>query len=328
MTSIFILTSITYIFFCIVPPYLLSEVPRSSNESQSDNKSIIVISDTQNPIWIEELFLSSNNNEFARNILFNSIIESQPDAVLHLGDLVSFGYDEDSWVPIDRFINKLYSLQIPFYPTLGNHELMIYSDEGEENFTARFPFYSKTGYLRKFGPIAFILLNSNFSDLTDEEINRQQNWYKDQLNSIENDSSIKAIIVGCHHPPYTNSRIVSSDEDVENNFVPEFLQSNKTKLFLSGHSHSFEHFSKSGKDFLTIGGGGGLHHPLYHGDEVFHEDLYIGDMKNRSFHYLQCNYDSQGMNIQIKMLKSDFSEIKTVYEIPLQFIDIFLVEKI
>jgi hypothetical protein len=204
---------------------------------------------------------------------------------------------------------------------------LILSNEGESNFRGRFPFYSKTGYLKKIGPIAFILLNSNFSDLTDEEVNRQQDWYRDQLILCDSDSSIKAVIVGCHHPPYTNSKIVNSDDDVQKYFVPDFLKSDKTKLFLSGHSHSFEHFSHGGKDFLTIGGGGGLHHPLYHGNEILHEDLYKGDINKRSFHYLLCRFDDDGMKIQIQMLNSDFSEIDTVYMIKYHFYNRLIVER-
>ena len=319
----FLRTCAIFVSLCIFPSLILADPKNPQNEE----KTIIVVSDTQSPLWVEEIFLSSNNNEIARSILFNRIAKSRPEAVFHLGDLVSLGYSEESWIPFDQFLSILHSLQIPFYPTLGNHELMIFSDDGEENFISRFPFYSKTGYYKKIGSLAFILLNSNFSDLTDEQIEEQQNWYKDRLNSLENDPSVKAVIVGCHHPPFTNSRIVSSDEDVQQLFVPEFMRYTKTRLFLSGHAHSFEHFSKSGKDFLTIGGGGGLRHPLYEGDEVHYNDLYSGDMNKRSFHYLQCRFNEHEMMIQVKMLNSDFADVATVYEIPFLFKNPYIVEK-
>lgn len=280
-----------------------------------------MISDTQSPIWVEELFLSSNDNEKARRILFNQIISTRPNAVFHLGDLVALGYSDESWGGIDQFLTDLSKVKTPFYPTIGNHELMFFSDQGESNFNARFPFYSKTGYVKTIGSIAFILLNSNFSNLSEEEIDKQQQWYKNQLIYCDTDPSIKAVIVGSHHPPFTNSKIVNSNEDVQLNFLPNFLASDKTKLFLSGHSHSFEHFSQAGKDFLTIGGGGGLHHPLYKGEEILYKDLYEGDLNKRSFHYLQCCFDNDGMKVQIKMLNSDFSEINTVYSIEYSFHD-------
>ena len=268
---------------------------------------------------MEELFLNSNNNEEARDILFTRIVDSRPSAIFHLGDLVSLGFYDKSWEVIDIFLKKLYKFQIPFYPTLGNHELLILSDAGETNFRARFPSYSKTGYFEKIGPIAFILLNSNITELTDDEIDKQQNWYKNQLGVCQSDSSVKAIIVGCHHPPFTNSTIVNSDEDVRKYFVSDFLKYDKCKLFLSGHSHSFEHFEHSGKDFLVIGGGGGLQHPLYRGQKSLYKDLHTGSIDKRNFHYLQCHIDNGGMLVQIKMLKPDFSGIDTVYEIMYSF---------
>ena len=315
------------IFSIFIPSYLYSS---DENESQAilktESQTIIVVSDTQSPLWVEELVLSSNNNEKARSIIFERIIEAQPDAVFHLGDLVSLGFYDGSWEAIDEFLNKLAQFQIPFYPTLGNHELMFFSDKGEENFMSRFPFYSKTGYLKRFGPLAMILLNSNFSDLTDEEIDKQHEWYRAQLNYCDTDSSIKAVIVGCHHPPYTNSKIVHSDKDVQKYFVEDFLKSDKTKLFLSGHSHSFEHFSRAGKDFFNIGGGGGLHHPLYRGNEAIHDDLYQGNMSKRSFHFLQGHFTHNRLILEIKMLTIDLSEINTIYTVKYNFSDQLVVE--
>jgi len=318
---------LSVVFYLCIPPLLYSSVrPDNPDYQETDSKNIIVVSDTQSPIWVEELFLSSNNNEIARDSLFNHIVESRPNAIFHLGDLVSFGFSDASWEAIDSFLNKLSKFQIPFYPTLGNHELMIFSDDGEENFINRFPFYSKTGYIEKIGPTAFLLLNSNISELSDEEINKQQIWYKNQLALCQSDSTIDAIIVGCHHPPFTNSTIVNSDEDVQKYFVPDFLKTEKCKLFLSGHSHSFEHFIKSGKDFLVIGGGGGLQHPLYRGQESLHTDSYEGALNQRIFHYLNCQIDKNGMHIEIKMLSPDFSTIDTIYNIKYNFSENLIIE--
>jgi hypothetical protein len=313
-------------YFFIPLPLHASERSESLDYSNADSANIIVISDTQSPLWVEELFLSSNNNEIARDSLFNHILKSRPKAIFHLGDLVSLGFYDDSWMALDQFLNNLSEFQIPFYPTLGNHELMFFSDEGEKNFISRFPFYSKTGYLKRIGSIAFILLNSNISELTDEEIIQQQNWYRNQLKLCQSDSAIKAIIVGCHHSPFTNSKLVNSNEDVQKYFVPDFIDTEKCKLFLSGHSHSFEHFVKSGKDFLVIGGGGGLQHPLYKGQESLHTDSYEGPLNQRVFHYLNCQIDKNGMDIEIKMLSPDFSTISTIYYIKYNFNENFIVE--
>jgi 3',5'-cyclic AMP phosphodiesterase CpdA len=316
-----------FIYFALSSPFLYSfEGFENRNLSETSNQNIIVVSDTQSPLWIEELFLTSNNNEEARKHLFDNILHSRPDAVFHLGDLVDLGYSDDSWQAIDSLTSQLLNFQIPFCPTLGNHELLIFPETGEQNFTSRFPFYSKTGYMKQIGPIKFILLNSNFSDLSDEEIIKQQKWFEKQLAYCDTDSSVKAIIVGCHHPPFTNSKIVNPDEDVQQYFLPAFIRSKKSVLFLSGHSHSFEHFNRSGKDFLTIGGGGGLQHPLYPKKESLFKDLIKTKISNRNFHYLQLSIFKTGFNVKVQMLSPDFSMIETAYEINYNFFDTYIVE--
>jgi hypothetical protein len=179
--------------------------------------------------------------------------------------------------------------------------------------------------MKQIGPLAFILLNSNFSDLDDEEIFKQQKWYINQLVKCDSDSSIKAIIVGCHHPPFTNSMIVNPNEDVQKYFVESFIQSRKSILFLSGHAHSFEHFNYREKDFLTIGGGGGLLHPLYSKENSLFADINQMSNKERNFHYLQFVIQDGGITVQVEMLNPDFSEIETAYKIDYKFIDTYIV---
>jgi hypothetical protein len=76
----------------------------------------------------------------------------------------------------------------------------------------------------------------------------------------------------------------------------------------------------------VIGGGGGLQHPLYRGEESLYTDLYKGDIKKRNFHYLQCHIDNSGMLVQIKMLNPDFSTVDTIYEIRYNFYESLIVE--
>ncbi len=281
----------------------------------NSNDEIIFVSDTQEPIWIETILLDRNSNLEARDLIFNEIIKTNPSKVIHLGDIVAFGYKDESWKPIDNYLKRLLEKKIEFYPTLGNHELLLFSDAGEEQFNKRFPFYSKTGYSVNSGKTEIILLNSNFSKMTEVEIEQQQSWYKNKLDVLEKDSTISAIIVGTHYPPFTNSKIVSPDEDVQKLFVPLFVQSKKAKLFISGHCHAFEHFKHKGKDFLVIGGGGGLQQPLYIGDEAIYNDKYSIDSSVRMFHFLQYKLENDTMKLNLKILEEDFSQFNSSYQL-------------
>jgi len=299
-----------------IPIQSFHEYPVFQKPKYSDNKGeIVFISDTHEPIWIETILLDRNSNLIARDLIFDEIVKTNPSKIIHLGDIVAFGYKDESWKPIDNYLNRLLEKNIEFYPTLGNHELLLFSDAGEEQFNKRFPFYSKTGYSINNGETEIILLNSNFSKMTEEEIEKQQSWYKSKLDELEKDSTISAIIVGTHYPPFTNSKIVSPDKDVQKLFVPLFLKSKKGKLFISGHCHAFEHFKQKGKDFLVIGGGGGLQQPLYVGEEAKWKDEYDSENSLRMFHFLKYKFENDTINLTLKMLDTSFEKFNNEYKI-------------
>ena len=268
---------------------------------------VAFVSDTQNPIFPETIALPRNNNKVARAKIFDFILQFRPHSVFHLGDLVSLGFYDPSWEAIGAFVDQLKPLGIGFQPVLGNHELMLFSREGESNFQKRFPDAPRTGYLRRVGALAVLLLNSNFSSLTDDERAKQLSWYQETLREMDKDSTVGLVVVACHYSPYTNSKIVSPSVDVQQLFVPPFLESSKARIFLSGHAHAAEHFRMKSKDFLVIGGGGGLHHPLLTGFEARWPDLFPQKTEKRMFHYVEGVITETSAAFTVRMLNDDFS---------------------
>ncbi len=257
----------------------------AQQEEDLHEQQIVFISDTQTPIWIEKLYLDYKNNETARQLIVKDIIKHSPEAVFHLGDLVSYGFDDDDWNFVDKFVEDLKELQIHFFPTLGNHELLNLPFDGEANFIKRFPEYIKTGYTRIIGSTAIILLNSNFDHLSDFLISKQQEWFKNELSKLNLDISIKHIVVGTHHPPFTNSSMVSGSEEVLEQFVSQFSLYDKCRLFISGHAHRIEHFIIDDKNYVVAGGGGGMQHPT-NSDEIAFYDHFPSGSDLRPFHYI------------------------------------------
>jgi predicted phosphodiesterase len=117
------------------------------------------------------------------------------------------------------------------------------------------------------------------------------------MDSLENDSNIKIIIVCTHHSPYTNSSVVSPSKDVTNYFVPKFIQNTKAKLFISGHSHNLEYFNIEGKYFIVIGGGG-LKQNLRTDKKQRYNDLIKQEDKLRFF-YLSVTRQEQQLLLEI-----------------------------
>lgn len=274
--------------------------------SQAKSTVIDFASDTQDPLWIEKIFLTSNRNAEATHMIFNDINARRPAALFILGDVVALGIENKKWKKIDEYLKMLKNTGVPVYAALGNHELMLNARKGERKFQSRFPMHNRTGYIEIIDSMAVILLNSNFAKMRAIDVEKQDAWYKNTLNKLDSDSAVKFILVGCHHSPYTNSTIVSPSIAVREKFVAPFLKSKKCILFLTGHSHNFEQFKVDGKQFLVIGGGGGIHQPVYTGLGRLRTTDISGNYKPM-FHYIELQRIRDSIQITSRQLKSDFS---------------------
>lgn len=221
-----------------------------------------------------------------------------------LGDVVGLGFSNHKWKKVDLFLDSCRKQGTNVCAVLGNHEVMGRPKKGESNFQKRFPMNVRTGYVSVTDSVAIVLLNSNFKKLSTEDEKIQAGWYKSTMAVLETDSSVKAIIVCCHHAPYTNSKIVKCADKVQQYFVDEYIRSKKAQLFITGHAHAFEHFKVKGKDFLVIGGGGGLHQPL--GDPAKGYNDAAADYKPM-FHYLSVKRLGDKLFTTSHCIKTDFS---------------------
>lgn len=272
-----------------------------------DSTIIAFSSDTQAPMWIESLWLKPTHNKAATRRLFTDIESRNPGSLFLLGDVVNLGSSNRQWQPMDRYLHRLRSQNIGVYAVLGNHEVMGRTKRGIRKFQSRFPEHVPTGYVEVRDSVAIVLLNSNFNKMTKKADAEQVEWYRQTLQQLDADPAIQYIITGCHHSPYTNSKIVRSSVPVQEKFVPAFLQSPKSRLFVSGHSHGFEHYQIKGKDFLVIGGGGGLHQPLRNGEGALPD---LAPEYKPLFHYITVKRSTDGLNIQSYCITDDFNGYK------------------
>lgn len=295
------------IFFSVC---LASNNSAQSNDRSVDSTVICFLSDTQEPMLFERLFLGYNNNSIARRLILKEILNIRPDAVIHLGDLVASSSDEDDWKEMDLFKNKLDKRQIDFYAIPGNHEYMFSAERGIRNFRYRFPESLLTGYVKKFNNLALVLLNSNFSKMSENEINYQLNWYRRTIKEIDEDPDIDFIIVCSHHSPFTNSKIINPSSELQKYYIPSFARSKKSILFLSGHAHALEHFNENGKDFLVIGGGGGIQQPLKVGSNARFKDKYDSTNKKRMFHFIKLILTEETVILELFIVSDKFDGLK------------------
>lgn len=191
------------------------------------------------------------------------------------------------------------------YAVLGNHDYFGSTELALDNFFERFPHQQKRLWNTfRFRSVAFILLNSNISQMTRKQVDEQDSWYRAELAADQADSTITAIVVACHHPPFTNSTIVSDNDDVRSNFVEPYLKTPKAVLFFTGHCHSYEHFIQDGKQFVVSGGGGGPRQMVTCDAKHWrHEDHYKGD-PIRAFHFCRVTIESEGLKVEMVKLDS------------------------
>ena len=313
--SIFLLwASMTLpLFFSIAR---LSDKEETDTNSVTQNDTLIFVSDTQAPLFAETIIHKTEFNEITTQMIFTDILKKEPHNVFLLGDLVAAGSKPKRWQKVDLFLDSLRNYNGHVWACLGNHEYIYNAKNGIQAFQKRFPEHNKTGYYVIKDSVAVVLLNSNFSKLTVEEQAKQQGYYKKTLATLNENDSVKTIIVACHHSPYSNSKVVGCNKKVQDAFVPLFLKTSKCKLFLSGHSHNFEHFKIEGKDFLIIGGGGGVKQPLKTGSKRI---MCLDENCHPLFHYLMITREKDYLTVICRGMNNDMNDLSNVLNFKIGF---------
>jgi predicted MPP superfamily phosphohydrolase len=311
-------------FILLLSARCRSEIPSGTvNDSiNCPERAVIFISDIQTPMWFEKIFVKTHRNEEATKILLTAITrDSTVSSVFILGDVTAMSSLDFHWTMVDSFLNRLKLRHIPVYAVAGNHDYLLSSSGGEKNLMKRFPAFRRTGYTIRESSFAVVLLNSNFGELDESETQRQQEWYLRELQALEQDSTIKLVAVGCHHPPYSNSSIVGHSQRVRDLFVPPFLNSKKCRLFLSGHAHTFQYFKDTvaQKHFLVLGGGGGLLHTLKPEEPDAYHDQVPWNSAYRLFHYVQGKITKDGLKLLVMMLDENLDGPRVVYQVFIPF---------
>ncbi len=270
-------------------------------EIQARKDWFIVVGDTQS-ISPWEFWRERNDKE--RGLITDEIARREPAFVIHLGDLTTRGSSEKCWQEFDEMHKEFRTKKIPYFPILGNHELYGSHRKALHNYFERFPhLHQRRWYSFTWNEVAMVMIDSSFQTLTQEQVEQQTRWYSDELERFEEKAKIDFVIVCCHEPPFTNNRVVSSSEKAKLYFADPFLRFQKTCLFFSGHSHSYERFQMDGKFFIVSGGGGGPRHKvIIDPRKQRYQDLFSGP-ELRFFHF--CEIESRNDTLVFKVLRLD-----------------------
>jgi 3',5'-cyclic AMP phosphodiesterase CpdA/Flp pilus assembly protein TadD len=160
----------------------------------------------------------------------DAILATEPDLVIHNGDLVNTGWVAKQW---DRlFFGPAHRLMhsVPLYPVMGNHEMgaQLYLD-----------YFSLPGnerwYSFDFGNAHFVVLESDVDRLLDGS--EQIAWLEQDL--AASDATWR--FVNLHHPLFSASRDYHEPERlVRKNLLHPIFERHRVDMVFSGHDHNYE----------------------------------------------------------------------------------------
>jgi 3',5'-cyclic AMP phosphodiesterase CpdA len=184
----------------------------------------------------------------------DAIAKSEPDFVLHTGDLVADGKNTSQW-PIFFSIERELLRRTVFFPSLGNHERN--NPQYYEFFDVSTPYYSFD-----WGAAHFVVLNSDVGNAAASTQARQQYW-DEQARWLEEDlrksqgAALRFAVF--HHPPFTAVEKRQNQKHPVQDLVP-LLERYGVHAVFNGHDHNYQHHVKNGVRYIVTGGGGA---PLY-----------------------------------------------------------------
>jgi Icc-related predicted phosphoesterase len=274
----------------VAPAPTFSGVPR-----YAPDRHFTLIGDLQGTLSVEKWLMHREDNARERERLVPELSRSNPAFVVMLGDLVAWGASDDDWQQFDRHTAALRSAHIPVFAVAGNHD--YFGGDRLRHYFARFPHLAQQRwYERRYGPLALLFVDSNAGALRAFEAERQKRWYEAALERCERDPSVLGVLVFLHHAPFTNSSLVTDDDDVRRTFVPGFVRSKKTLVLFSGHAHGYERFELGHKAFVVSAGGGGPRSPL--NLDARHPDRFRGP-ERRNFNFVELSLSRAGLHADV-----------------------------
>ena len=162
--------------------------------------------------------------------------ESDVRFLLGAGDLTEQGTEEQLRV----FRDELLGLEVPYYTTLGNHEL------GSDNPPKYQDWFGRANFQFAFRGVVFTMLDSAGASLDPLVYDWLDGWLARGRNSVH--------VVAMHIPPLDPTGVRNGAFASRGEAAAEY----GVDLTLYGHVHSFYEFDNAGIPAFISGGGGAI----------------------------------------------------------------------
>ena len=234
-------------------------------------------------------FLVLGDNRDAPDVLGQlvaAMMRAPGDFVVHTGDLVPSGKDEDAWLEFFRTVQPLLATRCAFV-AMGNHELAGKGAKRREPFLRYFapPANPAAAYFTfRWGNTRFFVLDTQESWEAD-----QGPWLRDQLERADNEPGLAHRFVALHHSPFSSGPHGPNKEMRSAGILHSMLE-HRVDLILGGHDHMYERSSYGGLKYIISGGGGA---PLYD----IKQNIQPGSAAKATFHCVQVHVDGDRVSI-------------------------------
>ncbi len=183
--------------------------------------------------------------------VIQAISTTNPDFVVHTGDLVQDGYNTAQW-PIFFDIEKDLLRKTVFYPVLGNHE--------RDNARFHEFFESGSGYYSfDWGSAHFSMIDSDVKNVGEGEGAHERFWTEQRQwleEDLQKNQKADFRFVVMHHPPITVNHEKEGHASKETPLLMPLFEKMKVTAVFAGHDHDYQHHVKNGIQYIVTGGGG------------------------------------------------------------------------
>jgi 3',5'-cyclic AMP phosphodiesterase CpdA len=253
--------SITILIFLGFTLFLSSIIVTGSNNIRENTKGItssswhfVALGDSrqQHGDWDYDnnKYFHDNSSNPTRAALITSVVENNPNMefIIHTGDLVNSGGEQDDWNRYYEDIENATKANVTIYNAIGNHELYTYALEpsqwgpADEDYSTYLENVELPGNERYYSfdfmnQIHFVFINTE-EDWTGEfSITTDQNdWLINDLTT----NTLEFIVAVFHRPCYSvrDAGRVQDAKDVRLVLDPIFIEYGVDLVF-SGHDHQY-----------------------------------------------------------------------------------------
>jgi predicted phosphodiesterase len=246
------------------------------------------------------IYGDTRSQRSAHSRVVRAIAREGAEFVVHTGDLVADGRDEDDWQNFFEVETPLLR-DVPFVPVIGNHEVQSPLSSGTRNYQ-RYVHLDNSGpspeldAVFRYGDVR-VILTSSYDDWTGPS----RDWLVAEIERARREVPQGWIFVVMHEGP-RSSGPHGDNEALREAGVEQILRRLHVDLVISGHDHAYERGEDDGLRFMVSGGGGA---PIYPRRAVRASTLSFAS----DHHYVRADVERD--QVKFTALRTDGSVIDT-----------------